>query len=390
MTVSVASTTIRYSRKSGVYTTEIISPGGDLVQYYKGTAVNPGTIYQDFGKLKPILYLMTMSSRTGEGTGGRVKHDRVDIYVNGLPLEFDPNTKLSTTIFGTKAGQFKLISSINDGKHYDGIQILENLLTYSGTPDNGYAPITIRMVGRVTYQSQTDEVQGTYTIACAKVPGSSYLVTIKAGDDGNNFVITSQTDSDHNFCKLEAVAYDMTSDTQAAIAPKDLTYEWFRSDASDEAVDGWLKLEGATGNILTVTHEDVISYCDFKVNVCKNDTLIGSDIRSVKDSTDSLGINMHPVPLDETIEEGSESYVTYTPAVTSNGVELPGYVFRFLAMSPSGVPLNKYQDNNGNTETDSEKATTKQASFKVTEAMCRQAQGDVSLTVFAEEPDSTT
>ena len=82
MTVSVASTTIRYSRKSGVYTTEIISPSGDLVQYYKGDEHNPGDIYQDFGKMKPILYLMTMSSRANEGKGGRVTHNGVDIYVN--------------------------------------------------------------------------------------------------------------------------------------------------------------------------------------------------------------------------------------------------------------------------------------------------------------------
>ena len=172
MTVSVASTTIRYSRKSGVYTTEIISPSGDLVQYYKGDEQNPGDIYQDFGKLKPILYLMTMSSRANEGKGGRVTHNGVDIYVNNKLLEFDSNTKLSTTICGTKAGQFKLISSTND-ENYDGIEIQENLLPYSGTPESGYAPITIKMVGHVLYGSQLDDVQGTYTIACAKVPGSA-------------------------------------------------------------------------------------------------------------------------------------------------------------------------------------------------------------------------
>ena len=127
MSISVASTTIKYSRKSGVYTTEIMSPSGDLVQYYKGSDENPGSIYQDFGKLKPKLYLMTISSRKGEGNSGRVYHTSVNIYVNDLLLEFDPTTKLSTTIFGTKAGQFKLISSTHD-ENYDGIEIQENLL----------------------------------------------------------------------------------------------------------------------------------------------------------------------------------------------------------------------------------------------------------------------
>lgn len=383
MSVSVASTTIKYIRKSGVYTTEIISPSGDLVQYYKGTNDNPGEIYQDFGKLKPVLYLMTMSSRTGEGQGGRVTHTSVDIYVNNKLLEFDPETLLSTTVFGTKAGQFKLISSTND-KNYDGIQILENLLTYSGTAESGYASITIKMVGHVLYNSQTDDVQGTYTIQCAKVPGSAYFVTI-VSDDKNNFVITSETNSQFNNCKLKAMAYDLTNDMQTAIDTSKLSYKWYRSDPMEES--GWREITTATGQVLTVTCEDVTSYCDFKVEVYQDGTLIGSDIRSVKDTTDPLGINLHPNPVDETIEEGSGGYVTYTPAVTSGETELSGYVFRFLATDSSGVPLNKWQDGN-EAESEGEKSSTAQASFMVTEPMCRQAQGDVSLTVFAEKAGS--
>lgn len=383
MTVSVASTTIRYSRKSGVYTTEIISPSGDLVQYYKGDEQNPGDIYQDFGKLKPILYLMTMSSRTGEGTGGRVTHQSVDIYVNNKLLEFDSNTKLSTTIFGTKAGQFKLISS-TDNENYDGIEIQENLLPYSGTPESGYAPITIKMVGHVLYGSQLDDVQGTYTIACAKVPGSAYCVTIVAGD-GNNFLITSTTESSLNNCKLKAMAYDLTKDMQSPISSAKLTYKWYRSDPMAES--GWSEIATATSQVLTVTYKDVISYCDFKCEVYMGDVLIGSDVRSVKDATDALDIDLKPNPQDETIEEGSGGFVLYTPAVTSNGVELPGYLFRFLAMDSHGVPLNKWQNGNED-ELEGEMSSTAQKSFKVTEPMCQQAQGDVSLTVFAEEVKS--
>ena len=117
------------------------------------------------------------------------------------------------------------------------------------------------------------------------------------------------------------------------------------------------------------------------------DVLIGSDVRSVKDATDALDIDLKPNPQDETIEEGSGGFVLYTPAVTSNGVELPGYLFRFLAMDSHGVPLNKWQNGNED-ELEGEMSSTAQTSFKVTEPMCQQAQGDVSLTVFAEEVKS--
>ena len=385
MSISVASTTIKYSRKSGVYTTEIMSPSGDLVQYYKGSDENPGSIYQDFGKLKPQLYLMTISSRKGEGNSGRVYHTSVKIYVNDLLLEFDPNTKLSTTIFGTKAGQFKLISSTNDNKNYDGIEIQENLLPYAGTPESGYAAITIKMVGHVTYNSQTDDVQGTYTIPCARVVGNPYHVTIVAADK-NNFVITDDTDTEgkKDRCLLKVMAYELKDDGAEELTTG-LSYVWKRSDPMEES--GWSTLS-AKGQILTVLHSDVTAYADYKCDVYLNGVLIGSDVRNVKDATDEKGINLHPNPLDETIEEGSGGYVTYTPKVTSNGVELEGYVFRFLAMDSAGVPMNKYQDGNGDTENDYEMSTTPQQSYNVTEAMCKQAQGDVSLTVFAERKTS--
>ena len=56
-------------------------------------------------------------------------------------------------------------------------------------------------------------------------------------------------------------------------------------------------------------------------------------------------------------------------------------------MDSHGVPLNKWQNGNED-ELEGEMSSTAQTSFKVTEPMCQQAQGDVSLTVFAEEVKS--
>ena len=63
----------------------------------------------------------------------------------------------------------------------------------------------------------------------------------------------------------------------------------------------------------------VDSVGQFKVEIYQNGTLIGSDVQTVTDASDPLGIIPNPTPEDETIEEGSDGTVVYTPILVKRG-----------------------------------------------------------------------
>ena len=71
MSVAAATTTILFKRKIGAVSSTIISPNGDLVQYYNDTPTNPGKIYQDFTTLQPLIYLV------GDGWSSVIKLHKV-------------------------------------------------------------------------------------------------------------------------------------------------------------------------------------------------------------------------------------------------------------------------------------------------------------------------
>ena len=163
-----------------------------------------------------------------------------------------------------------------------------------------------------------------------------------------------------------------------------LTYVWEKAVPTES---GWETIQGQKTKTLKVDDTMIAAYGEFRCTVSKGSTLLGSDMRSVNDATDEYVVNLHPTPSDETINEGSGEGVKYEPKLairTATGTnEVEGYKFCFSVKDGSGVPLNKYQDGNGQTETSVEMATTPQTSYTVTEAQCIQAGGDVSLTVFA-------
>ena len=97
MSVAAATTTILFKRKIGAVSSTIISPNGDLVQYYNDTPTNPGKIYQDFTTLQPLIYLVASSSRATENLDFA---GSVDVYVNNQLLTF--KDEFSTNSFNGK------------------------------------------------------------------------------------------------------------------------------------------------------------------------------------------------------------------------------------------------------------------------------------------------
>lgn len=367
MSVAAATTTILFKRKIGAVSSTIISPMGDLVQFYDGTPTDPGKIYQDFSnsQISYPLYLVASSSRSSENM--EFSQD-VKVYVNDELLTFQSNRK-STNVFNGETGHFTLYNSPNSPSYCDGITIDRNLVTAFGGNQ-----VVIRMVGKLSDSGgASDDISATYTIPVQKSTGSGYHVTIAAGDK-NNFIITS-TEGDTSQCKLVAKVYSI--DGGGTPVTEGLTYQW-----QIENEDGWSNIEGAVSDNVIIKAANVSSMANIKVVVTKDGETIGADIQTVRDNTDPMSIDLGASPKDETIIEGSGGKVTYTPKLLLGDKEQSGYLFRFSASDSSGVPLNTA---GGDITGDPNLAatTTPRASFDVTEAMCEQAGGNVALSIYA-------
>lgn len=343
MSVASTSRTIKFISKAGTYTAVIMSPTGDLYQEYEGTVNDVTNVYPDFSVLKPILYFVCTSSRVAEGVADP---DSMEYYFNGEKINFSGG--VST---GTFAGYFKTLAPSGDQLYY-GLQILKNIADLAG-----YAPAVIKMVATISYGTQSDQIQASYTIPIQQATGSSYRVTIMAGDT-KNFVITTKGGN----CILKAMAYQ-----SGQALSKDLTYVWEKMEAA-----GWATITGATSQTLTVNGADINTYGEYRVHVLRAGTEIGTDIQSVMDASDPYDIDPHPSPEDEAITEDTSGNgeVTYTPQVVTRGTGTKALdtQFYFVLKDAAGVYLNSDRD-------------TPKASQTVTRAHCMQAGGDVSVTI---------
>lgn len=343
MSVASTSRTIKFISKAGTYTALIMSPSGDLFIDYEGTTNNVTAVYPNFATTKPILYFVCTSSRVAEGVADP---DAMEYYFNGEKISFSGGVSI-----GTFAGYFKTVAPSGDQLYY-GLLILKDISALAG-----YAPATIKMVATVSYGTQSDTIQATYTIPIQQATGSSYRVTIAAGDT-KNFVITAKGGN----CILKAMAYQSGN-----ALTKDLTYVWEKMGAT-----GWETITDATAQTLTVYADDINTYGEYRVHVKRAGAEIGTDIQSVMDASDPYDIDPHPSPEDEAITEDTtgNGEVTYTPVVVKRGASTKALdtQFYFVLKDAAGVYLNSDR-------------TTAKTSQTVTRAHCVQAGGDVSVTI---------
>ena len=343
MSVASTSRTIKFISKAGTYTAVIMSPSGDLYQEYEGTVNEVTNIYPNFETVLHILYFVCTSSRVAEGVANP---DGMEYFFNGTKITFSGG--VSTGAF---AGYFKTVVPSGDQLYY-GLQIVKNIAALAG-----YAPAVIKMVATISYGTQTDNIQSSYTIPIQQATGSIYRVTIAAGDT-KNFVITTKGGS----CILKAMAYQSGNELS-----KDLTYVWEKMGAT-----GWETITGATAQTLTVSGDDINTYAEYRVHVSRAGAEIGSDIQSVMDTSDPYDIDPHPSPEDEAITEDTtgNGEVTYTPVVVTRGTSTKALdtQFYFVLKDAAGVYLNS-------------DLTTPKSSQTVTRAHCVQAGGDVSVTI---------
>lgn len=340
-----------FSRKAGVYMPILQSNKGDLYQEYQGDPQNPTNITPDFATLLPILSYIITSSRVAEGL---VIPNLVKWYFNDTELTFGSDN-VSTNSFNGETGHFKFLPYQKGTRNYYALQILKNLVKAAGA-----APCTIKAEATVAVGNTSDKIQSVYGIPITEGTSNAIRVTIQAGDN-KYFTLATNNDS----CILQAIARIGSDEITSG-----LTYKWYSLSAGT-----WKVISGQIAKNLTVTNAMVDSVSQFKVEVMQNGTLIGSDVQTVTDASDPLDIIPNPDPEDETIEEGSDGTVTYTPILVKRGqtTKFKDMTFYFTFMDAAGIILNPATSG------------TASASGTVTEDMCQQAGGNVAYVITSKE-----
>ena len=349
--MSSASTTrtIKFVSKAGTYAAVIMCPDGDIYQEWEGTTAQITGVYPNFEVTKPILYFVCTSSRVAEGVA---TPDAINYYFNGTKIEFSGDTST-----GTFAGVFKKIAPSGDNLYY-GLQIVKNIAELAGL-----APAVVKMVATVSYGTQTDQIEASYSIPIQQSTGNGIRVTI-VSPDGKNFVISNKGGS----CRLKAMAYQKGTELTA-----NLSYVWEQMQGSS----GWVVLTGKTTQTITVQDADINAYGEYRVTVNRGSEELGKDIQGVMDASDPLQIDPHPSPEDETIteDESGNDEVTYTPVVVKRGTSTKALdtTFYFVVKDAVGNYLNP-----GSIDVD-------KATETVTREQCVQAGGDVSITITSKD-----
>ena len=349
--MSSASTTrtIKFVSKAGTYAAVIMCPNGDIYQEWEGTTAQITGVYPNFEVAKPILYFVCTSSRVAEGVA---TPDAINYYFNGTKIEFSGDTST-----GTFAGVFKKIAPSGDNLYY-GLQIVKNIAELAGL-----APAVVKMVATVSYGTQTDQIEASYSIPIQQSTGNGIRVTI-VSPDGKNFVISNKGGS----CQLKAMAYQKGTELTA-----NLSYVWEQMQGSS----GWVALTGKTTQTITVQDTDINAYGEYRVTINRGTEELGKDIQGVMDASDPLQIDPHPSPEDETImeDESGNDEVTYTPVVVKRGTSTKALdtTFYFVVKDAVGNYLNP-----GSIGVD-------KATETVTREQCVQAGGDVSITITSKD-----
>lgn len=349
--MSSASTTrtIKFVSKAGTYAAVIMCPDGDIYQEWEGTTAQITGVYPNFEVTKPILYFVCTSSRVAEGVA---TPDAINYYFNGTKIEFSGDTST-----GTFSGVFKKIAPSGDNLYY-GLQIVKNIAELAGL-----APAVVKMVATVSYGTQTDQIEASYSIPIQQSTGNGIRVTI-VSPDGKNFVINDKGGS----CQLKAMAYQKGTELTA-----NLSYVWEQMQGSS----GWVALTGKTTQTITVQDTDINAYGEYRVTVNRGNEELGKDIQGVMDASDPLQIDPHPSPEDETIteDESGNGEVTYTPVVVKRGTSTKALdtTFYFVVKDAVGNYLNP-----GSIDVD-------KATETVTREQCVQAGGDVSITITSKD-----
>lgn len=283
---------VNLNRKMGSYTTALVPSVGDLTQTYDREGDNP-TCYPDFeaaGAEKPLLNFIVISSRVAQGT---TVPDQVKWYFNGMQISFGADG-IST---GALEGYFEMVtpSSANNYR-YPGLRVLKNLVKVGA-----YAPITIRVEGRVILGNDSDTLQASYTIDISQDTGGvKNVVKVGAVNPAQGFTIVDKNGS----VQIKAVSY---REGRTLVDPASLTHKWFRLEGGDwveiTSLGGPEAMSGPGNSVLTVHEGDVLVQGLYKCEVYEDGAYFGQDTEKVVDASDCYEIQFFYTPAHATISD---------------------------------------------------------------------------------------
>jgi hypothetical protein len=364
--MSTASTTrtVRYIKRSGTYMPWFTTNQGDLFQEYDNDTSSK-TITPSWSGLKdeakPIIEFVCMSSRVAEGEMS-IDFSQITWYFNDDEIVFSTTNSSGDAdnpvyaATGTYAGYFSKIKS--NGRM--ALRIDNDLVELGG-----YASISIKAVATIVSGSYSDQIQATYQISISQSSSGTFRVNIMPGDS-YNFVISSKSGNGSSVI-MKAVLYNNGAvDTEA-----NKTYKWYKMTDDNT----WTQVTGIanTADSITVTESDVSTFTVYKVEVYGADgSYRGQDTQGVTDVTDPYMVIPNPTPSDEQIISGSGGSVVYAPYVqTRAGATVSAAkLFDFYAYNAKMIWTGQ---------------ATNTATFEVTEDMCEQANGDVSVIITSNE-----
>ena len=315
-----ATRTITYVPSIGSLSAWLECSTGNLYQRYTDDAMN--NVAPVFTPTAPA----TVTVRVYNTQGGALSPARVIWRLGGVLLEFGADGKST----GTYAGIFQI-----DPSKPAELKVIGNLAKALG----GVSSVLHAEAELVTNSLSASTVSAHINVDIARASGASHYLSIIAPD---GLIITREGET----LTLKAQAWEgLTEITTSNSAGYSVKWEKY-----DPASGAWTTV-AASGWTYTVNEADVDSSALFRASLVKgtDPKVLATDYETVTDNQDPWWIEAFPVPADETIVEGTNTSVVYTPVLMRKTVANPDgepyqqgtQTFDFKLLDTSAGPGNE-------------------------------------------------
>lgn len=289
-----ATRTITYVPSIGSLSAWLECSTGNLYQRYTDDAMSD--VAPVFTPTAPCTVTMMVYNTQG----GALAPARVMWRLGGVLLEFSSDGKST----GTYAGLFQ----IDPAKPVE-LKVIGNMAAMLG----GVSSVLHAEAELVTNSLSASTVSAHMSVDIARASGASHYLSILSPD---GLIITREGET----LTLKAQAWEgLTEITTSNSAGYGVRWEKF------DAASGTWSIVAASAWSLTVNESDVDSSALYRASLLKgtDPKVLATDYETVIDNQDPWWIEACPVPADETIVEGVNTGVTYTPVLMRKTVANP-------------------------------------------------------------------
>lgn len=319
-----------YIQDAGTFTIALMGAEGDIVQMYRGSALNPDAVIPSWSALdeasRPVLKVILMSSdtsHTDQMLSDMVNNAATVWYVNDEALTFT-NAGLSTG--GSYNGLFKKIGAGEDAKYpFGGLRVNGDVVTASGG-----VPMVIRCELAIEAANSIAKAQASYPLRVLPMLSSTSVAEIYCAA-GQSFAL----DADNTYVDARVRLWSESGETDAS----KYTVKWYIMQKGE-----WVyKTDSA---VFRVTRDEVDTFGQIRAECWSKDTtpaLIASDMQTLSDSSDPFVIYPNPTPADGRLwQTGGPDEVSFEPKLKRiSGEEVTGVKFLFAVLDPMGTIWNQ-------------------------------------------------